>query len=316
MDKPLTQQEILNANKACLLNEEKICIVMGDQALTYSKGQTDWRKAALPPKDACPLTPQEALQIYLEWSGDPAADNRRLDAAITFAVNRHAGQFRKGTARPYIFHPLETMLILQTMQADTNLLMAGVLHDTLEDTSATVQELETLFGSDVAQLVAGRSEDKSLPWADRKRQANQALTHADKRQQMLAMADAVANLRSMYADYTRLGEALWARFHAPAKSQAWYYNGTLDALYSMQDDPDCRPIYWEMTGLFKDLFVSYWLDEERQILYQICLDLEAYELHRGDPQWQVCDPQIRLPGAIRLDRKAAEGMEDAWNAGY
>ena len=78
-----------------------------------------------------------------------------LDKAIKFAVDKHAGQFRKGTNIPYITHPLETMSILNSMRADTNLLIAGLLHDTLEDTKATKEEITELFNKDIANLVDG-----------------------------------------------------------------------------------------------------------------------------------------------------------------
>ena len=65
-----------------------------------------------------------------------------LNRAIIFATERHAGQVRKGTDTPYIVHPLETMLILSNMQADLNVQIAGLLHDTVEDTDTTLEEIE------------------------------------------------------------------------------------------------------------------------------------------------------------------------------
>lgn len=324
MDKQLTNQDILTAKEACLAAEETLWVAGGDGGHLFRKGGTAWRDGEAPQPQpgerprTSPISPAEALQIYLEWTGDPAADNRRLDAAIVFAVSQHAGQFRKGTARPYILHPLEVLLILHAMRADTDLLMAGVLHDTIEDTGATADQIRELFGADVAGLVAAHSEDKSMTWVDRKTLAIRELAQADRRLQMLIMADKVSNLRSMAADYARVGQALWARFNAPVSRQAWYYSGALDALQNMQDDPDCAPVYWEMTGLFKDLFVTYWLDERTHTLYQTCFDQEAYRLHRGNPEWQVYDPKtLSVPAnAARLDRKAAERLEDEWNAAF
>ena len=84
-----------------------------------------------------------------------------LNRAIIFATERHAGQVRKGTDTPYIVHPLETMLILSNMQADLNVQSAGLLHDTVEDTDTTLEEIAALFGDDVASLVGHHSEDKS-----------------------------------------------------------------------------------------------------------------------------------------------------------
>ena len=101
----------------------------------------------------------------------PDAGSTRLQDAIRFALDKHAHQFRKGTDRPYILHPLEVMLLLSAMNADTDLLMAGVLHDTVEDTDATLPELEARFGPGVAGLVGAHTDDKSLPWQERKAKA-------------------------------------------------------------------------------------------------------------------------------------------------
>mgnify|MGYP001064948096 CR=1 FL=1 len=129
-------------------------------------------------------------------------DNARLDQAILFATERHAGQLRKGTALPYILHPLETMQILSNMQADINLQIAGLLHDTIEDTDTTAAEIAALFGDDVAALVNHHSEDKSKSWLERKTQALTALQTADDRLKMLVLADKLSNLRSIARETT------------------------------------------------------------------------------------------------------------------
>ena len=108
-------------------------------------------------------------------------ENYLLEKAIHFATSKHAGQLRKGTKVPYIVHPLETMNILRSMNADTNLLIAGLLHDTVEDTDTSIEEIKEVFGTDVAALVGGHSEDKSKTWVERK-------TYAIKELAMLADA--------------------------------------------------------------------------------------------------------------------------------
>ena len=187
-----------------------------------------------------------------------------LEKAICFATARHAGQVRKGSDIPYITHPLETMNILNAMKADTHLLIAGVLHDTVEDTDTTSEEILELFGEDVAALVAAHTEDKSKSWMERKQHTIDDLQTAPLRVKMLIMADKVSNLRSMYTDYKLIGDELWKRFNAPKEKQAWYYSGVQDALYEMQNYIETERIYWEMVGLFKDLFVSYALDDAEE----------------------------------------------------
>ena len=83
-----------------------------------------------------------------------------LDDAIQFAVKAHAGVNRKGKNRPYILHPLEAMLIASELTEDEEVLAAAVLHDTVEDTPVTREDIERSFGKRVADLVAAESENK------------------------------------------------------------------------------------------------------------------------------------------------------------
>lgn len=180
--------------------------------------------------------------------------NALLEKAIHFAVIAHSGQVRKGTTVPYITHPLATMAILTQMKADTNLLIAGVLHDVLEDTDTNHVEIAEIFGSDIYKLVASHTEDKSQTWAERKNTAILHLEEADKREKLLVLADKVANLRSLYADYSIVGEELWERFNAPKDKQAWYYSKIMEAMSEMQFDDDACDIYEEMKNLCGMLF--------------------------------------------------------------
>ena len=237
--------------------------------------------------------------------------NELLNKAIIFATKCHAGQVRKGTSRAYITHPLETMSILNFMQADESLLAAGVLHDTIEDTDATYEQLIDLFGYDIAELVGKHSEDKSKSWKERKSNAIKELKEAPLSVKLLVMADKVANLRSMYVDYQIVGEKLWERFNAPKKLQAWYYSGIQDALVDLQHIPEAKEVYWEMVGRFKDLFVDYYIDVKNDILYQICADDTGCMLKKETCEWTPVDEEIGK--VVRLERYRAEFIEDMWN---
>lgn len=136
-----------------------------------------------------------------------------INKAIKYATKKHKGQNRKGKDFPYIVHPLEVFNILYRMGADENLLIAGLLHDVLEDTDTTADELKAKFGEDVAELVLAHSEDKSLPWQERKRIGCEALAKAPKRVQMLVLADKLSNIREMSQDFNEIGDELWKRFN-------------------------------------------------------------------------------------------------------
>lgn len=180
--------------------------------------------------------------------------NDLLDRALLFATKCHEGQVRKGTSRPYIVHPIETMEILSEMKADLSLLIAGLLHDTLEDTSATEEEIVKYFGMEVGFLVASHSEDKSKSWEERKKTAIQKAREGSMRLKMLVMADKVSNLRSLYRDKKQVGENIWERFNAPKEKQAWYYNEMKEALREMEHFSETKGIYLEMTELCRLVF--------------------------------------------------------------
>lgn len=325
MDRSSLTQTLMAAKAIFLLDDDTLCLV-DPQSRVYSfrKGDRDWHyDEALEARfhtpatfsRLLPLSREQALALCLEWAETATPKDSLLDQAILYATQHHAGQRRKGTDRPYILHPLETMLILHRMNAAPALLAAGVLHDVLEDTDATASDLRAHFGDDITRLVAAHSEDKRLPWRARKQHAIDTLAHADRRQQMLVLADKVSNLRSMAADYAQIGEALWDRFNAGPAEQAWYYSNIEDAFWDLQTDPDCSPAYWEMNGLFKDLFVQFYLDPETPALYQICRDGTAARLIKGDPQWQTINNTLP-PDAERLSRKDAEALEDQWNVPF
>ena len=235
-----------------------------------------------------------------------------LEQAVQFAMDAHKGAVRKGSGRPYILHSLETLTILASMDADVHLMAAGVLHDTVEDTRATALDLYDRFGVDVATLVGSNTEDKGRIWYMRKLTTVTRLPDAGRREKMLAMADAVANLREMAVDAERIGEAFWQRFNAPKEWQSWYYSKLADALEEMQQYSETADVYWEMTGLYKDLFVRYFVDDSKDALYQVNADGEGYVMKKDKLQWKPLKNKVPKK-ARQIHRREAERIEDNWN---
>lgn len=184
----------------------------------------------------------------------PCSDGGRLHDAIAFATRAHKGQVRKGSDLDYICHPLEVLQILTALGADLNLLIAGVLHDAVEDTPVTLPEIEARFGRDAASLVGHHSEDKSRTWRERKEHAIAALQGSGLRQKKLALADKISNLRSIAADKQQMGEQVWDRFNAPRGQQEWYYQGIGAALSCLSQDPNAAPFFAEYISLYDEVF--------------------------------------------------------------
>ena len=154
------------------------------------------------------------------------SDIEKLARAYDFAAARHAGQPRKGeAAEPYINHLTEVARLVAeaTGGADADLVIAAVLHDTVEDTQTTPDELTALFGPRVAGLVAEVTDDKTLPKAERKRLQIEHAGHASAGAKIIKIADKTSNLRALAAsppvgweaerktDYARWAQAVVAR---------------------------------------------------------------------------------------------------------
>jgi guanosine-3',5'-bis(diphosphate) 3'-pyrophosphohydrolase len=120
--------------------------------------------------------------------------------AITFAAAKHRNQRRKDAeASPYINHPLQLAHVLATEGGVTDLktLMAAVLHDTVEDTETTYDELVDRFGKKVADVVMEVTDDKSLSKVERKAHQVEHAPHMSKRAALVKLADKTCNLRDV-----------------------------------------------------------------------------------------------------------------------
>ena len=162
-----------------------------------------------------------------------------IDRTAKFAEQAHKGAHRKGTRIPYIVHPLETALIASMLTNDEEILAAALLHDTIEDTGVTYEDLKQEFGTRVADLVLAESEDKSKTWIERKGHTLEHLKTASPAEKILTMADKLSNIRSMARDYLLVGEELWQRFNMKDREkQAWDYTSMIDLLKDLNETPE------------------------------------------------------------------------------
>lgn len=159
-------------------------------------------------------------------------DSPLIFHAIQFASAAHAGQYRKGSKVPYLIHPLRASKILIEAGCEEPLVVAAMLHDTVEDCFVTYDQISRLFGAQVATLVRGASEpDKDATWEQRKQHTLDVLESADEDLLLVSVADKLDNIRSVREDLALLGEAAWSRFKRGRTHQRWYYE-SLAALFS------------------------------------------------------------------------------------
>jgi guanosine-3',5'-bis(diphosphate) 3'-pyrophosphohydrolase len=124
----------------------------------------------------------------------------RLISSIAFAADKHRDQRRKdASASPYINHPIALANVLANEAGidDERVLIAAVLHDTIEDTDTTEQELVRLFGQEISDIVIEVTDDKTLSKAERKRLQIEHAPHISRRAKLVKLADKICNLRDI-----------------------------------------------------------------------------------------------------------------------
>lgn len=171
-----------------------------------------------------------------------ALNTNLLDRAIIFAVKAHAGTERRGKGFPYIVHPMEAVEIVSTMTTDQELLAAAALHDTVEDTPVTVEQIRAEFGDRIASLVASESDtfeagvSEEDSWHSRKQAAIDRLAAASHDAKIVAMGDKLSNMRAIARDYSIKGDELWKIFHAKERrDHEWHYRGLAESLSELSD---------------------------------------------------------------------------------
>jgi (p)ppGpp synthase/HD superfamily hydrolase len=165
------------------------------------------------------------------------AFSQRFDQALSFAAVAHRTQVRKGEAGagvPYIIHPMHVATILLRHGFDEDVVIAGLLHDTVEDCEVALTTIAQEFGAHVADLVDAVTERKleaghRRPWRDRKQEQIQHLGSGGPDAAALKAADALHNASSTIADLERHGTSVWARFNASAEETVWYYGEIVGA---------------------------------------------------------------------------------------
>lgn len=160
-----------------------------------------------------------------------------ISGAVRVAEDAHGGQYRKGTSIPYIVHPLSVaaLLLFQRDGVTANMVMAGLLHDTVEDSDLTIEEIAEYFSPEVAAIVAGCSEpDRNRSWRERKEHTISYLRTAPWEIKIVSGADKLHNAMSIAYDYEFEGDNLWSRFKEGQEMQSWYYR-ELAAIYATDD---------------------------------------------------------------------------------
>ncbi|NLO20444.1 MAG: HD domain-containing protein [Syntrophomonadaceae bacterium] len=176
-----------------------------------------------------------------------------VEEACELAARTHAHHFLSGTDIPYIAHPMAVGIILAEAGATTEAIIAGILHDAVEESQLNLVEIEKLFGSLVLSFLETYSEtDKSLSWEEGKRKTLIKLQGADRDTWLIVLADNLNKIRSMARYYELDGENIWKRMQQGRQEQEWYYRGLVEALRQNYRFRPC--MFFEFEKLVKQLF--------------------------------------------------------------
>ena len=168
----------------------------------------------------------------------PDTVTQRLYDAMQYAFALHGHDSRKQSPVPIVAHLFSVCAIVQCDGSSEDEAIAALLHDALEDKpeQTSYEEMVRRFGSGVADMVRAATDTPpdwkggtKTAWRERKESYLTHLREVDKEQLRPTIADKIDNIRTILADYARVGDDLWSRFNAPKESQLWYYSSCAKA---------------------------------------------------------------------------------------
>lgn len=154
--------------------------------------------------------------------------SKRLQNALNDTLILHEKQKRKGTVIPYASHPITLAMLLLEHDLEEDIIIAALLHDTIEDTILTEEALKGKYGQSVYDLVIACTEkDQSQKWEIRKQHTLDRFVSLDPKAKWIVLVDKLHNIYSMYHQYLVEGENLWQYFSRGKDKQTWYYKSLL-----------------------------------------------------------------------------------------
>lgn len=151
--------------------------------------------------------------------------------AKEFAIKAHKEQIRKLNGKFFIYHPLGVGEILESFGYNDDIIIAGYLHDTVEDTDVTIDNIKEIFGDRVAELVSNASElDKSLSWEERKTHTINFVKEKPLEEIAVIIADKIHNIEDLTNEIRVQGLSVFDSFKRGIKDQFWYFEGIYNSV--------------------------------------------------------------------------------------
>ena len=178
------------------------------------------------------------------------------EKAKIFAINAHMGQIRKNEPdKPMIIHPISVGMLLEEYGYDESVVAAGYLHDVVEDTKYSIEDIKREFGDEVANLVMGATEpDKSLSWEERKFHTIQETKKLPLRNKLVICADKINNLEDLMLKFGKSGKRDFSAFKRGEEQQKWYYISVYESLIYNEDEK--LPIFKRLKNVLDIVFAK------------------------------------------------------------
>lgn len=175
----------------------------------------------------------------------------KIEYAIYYATKAHKGQTRKVEDVDMIFHPFTVGMILQRSGCDEDVVSAGILHDVVEDTPHTFEDIEKEFGKKVRDYVYDSSEpDKTLPWKERKIHTIEHIKNAPLGSKLIVACDKISNLEDALSNIEKYGED--KVINRNPEEQKWYYTSVYNSCIEGVDEN--HPIFKRYKSVLERIF--------------------------------------------------------------
>lgn len=174
-----------------------------------------------------------------------------IEKADQLAVRAHEGQTRKESGAPYIMHPRAVAETLKTHGFRDEVIAAALVHDTVEDTSVTVEDVRRELGEEVARLVEPVTHDDSLSWEEKKQKYIDTVRAASDEVKAISVADKIHNAQSFISGYAEQGKDMWKYFNRGREKKLWFE----EAMLKMLQETWRHPLVDEYAALVEQMTV-------------------------------------------------------------
>lgn len=172
-----------------------------------------------------------------------------IENAAMIAVVAHNGQTRKNDDTPYVMHPISVAITLSRYGFPDHVVAAALVHDVLEDTDFSEEELRQGIGEEAFAIVKTVTNDPNLPWEEQRAAYVEVLRTASPEAKAVSAADKVANMKNLLAAYAEQGPALWDKFNRGKDKKLWFE----ELMVSMLKETWSHPLIDEYAALVEQM---------------------------------------------------------------